>query len=77
MDAIAAALRVRLLRLPLPERVLRAVLGELAQLLVDGQRVVPVRATALGFHFRFATVSAALDDLLRRHREHARVAPTP
>jgi uncharacterized protein (TIGR01777 family) len=60
MTAIAAALRRRLLPLAVPAFVLRGALGELAELFVDGQRVLPERATALGFRFRYATIGAAL-----------------
>lgn len=66
MTAIAAALRARPLWIRVPERALRAGLGELAQFFVDGQRVVPERATALGFRFRYATAGAALANLLAR-----------
>jgi uncharacterized protein (TIGR01777 family) len=64
MHAIAAALRARPLRISVSERALRAALGELAELFVDGQRVVPERAAALGFRFRYATAGAALESLL-------------
>jgi predicted DCC family thiol-disulfide oxidoreductase YuxK len=47
-----------------PAGALRAILGERAQLLVDGQRVVPARALSAGFTFRFATLDAAVRDLL-------------
>ncbi|HET8699468.1 MAG TPA: TIGR01777 family oxidoreductase [Gammaproteobacteria bacterium] len=60
MHALAAALGRRLLPVAIPERLLRASLGELAQLFVDGQRVLPARATALGFEFQYPTVAAAL-----------------
>jgi hypothetical protein len=65
MRAIAATLRRRLLPFAAPSALLRTALGELAQLFVDGQRVVPDRATALGFRFRYATMDAALEDALR------------
>ncbi|HEX5046474.1 MAG TPA: TIGR01777 family oxidoreductase [Gammaproteobacteria bacterium] len=60
MRAIAAALGRRLLPFAVPERLLRVALGELAQLFVDGQRVLPARATALGFEFQYPTVETAL-----------------
>lgn len=57
----------RVLRRPLllrvPAMVLRVMLGEMARLLVDGQRVLPVRAMALGFHFGFRRIDQALLDL--------------
>jgi hypothetical protein len=76
IDAIAAALHARPLRLGVSERALRAVLGELAQFFVDGQRVVPERATALGFRFRYATAGAALENLLSREPDRVAAAPT-
>ena len=43
----------------------RLVLGELAEaLLLQGAFVLPARAEALGFRFRFPTAEAALEDLL-------------
>ena len=60
MQAIAAALGRRLWPFEVPAKWLRAALGELAQLFVDGQRVTPDRALALGFRFRYATIGAAL-----------------
>lgn len=60
----------RILRRPLwlrvPAGLLRVALGEMAQLLVDGQRVVPARALAAGIRFRFPTLRAALEDLYPR-----------
>jgi predicted DCC family thiol-disulfide oxidoreductase YuxK len=50
------------LRAPAP--VLRAALGEMAQLLVDGQRVVPSYATTLGFKFHHPRIEGAFRDLL-------------
>ncbi|MGH8355150.1 MAG: TIGR01777 family oxidoreductase [Pseudomonas sp.] len=53
--------------LPVPAFVLRLGLGELAGLLLGGQRAVPARLTEAGFSFRFSNLDAALDDLLGRH----------
>lgn len=68
--AIADVLH-RPLWLRVPAVVLRAGLGEMAQLLVDGQRVVPNRARALGFEFRYAEAHEALADLLTVRRERS------
>ena len=65
MSAIAWALGRKLLPFGVPAWALRALLGELARLFVDGQRVIPARATALGFRFRYVTIEDALADLLR------------
>ena len=63
--AIAHTLH-RPLWLRMPAFAVRAGLGEMAQLLVDGQRVMPNRALALGFEFRFPQATGALVDLLGR-----------
>ena len=60
--ALAAALgRPALMHLPRP--LLRA-LGELSDLFLASQRVVPERALRTGFRFRFARIEEAFDDLL-------------
>lgn len=50
---------------PAPAFALRLVLGELAGLVLTGQRVLPQRLSALGFNFRFPALEGALKDLLR------------
>jgi uncharacterized protein (TIGR01777 family) len=50
--------------LRIPAAPLRWTLGEMAELLLEGQRVLPVRANALGFQFRHRTVTSALQQLL-------------
>lgn len=50
--------------LRIPAIVLRSTLGEMAQLFVDGQRVVPTHATNLGFKFRHRRIQEALRALL-------------
>jgi uncharacterized protein (TIGR01777 family) len=50
--------------LPTPPLALRAMLGEVADVLTTGQRVLPKRALALGYQFRFPQIDAALADLL-------------
>ena len=50
-----------------PAFALRLAMGEMADaLLLKGQRVVPARASALGFAFRFGELDAALRDILAR-----------
>lgn len=50
--------------LPMPATALRLMFGEMAELLLTGQKVLPERAHAAGFMFRHATLDAALADLL-------------
>lgn len=53
--------------LPAPAFALRLVLGELADaLILGGQRVVPARATALGFRFSYPDLPPALASLFGR-----------
>jgi hypothetical protein len=50
--------------MPIPGFVLRLMFGEMATLLLDGQRAVPRRLLDLGFQFRYLIVEAALKDVL-------------
>ena len=52
----------------LPERTLRFALGEMAQLLVDGQRVLPMKAQCASFRFSYADIASAVRDLLQPRR---------
>ncbi|MGQ9458392.1 MAG: TIGR01777 family oxidoreductase [Anaerolineae bacterium] len=49
---------------PVPAFALRLALGELATLVLDGQRAVPRRLSELGFAFQFPEVETALRNLL-------------
>lgn len=51
--------------LPLPAPLLRGLFGEMSELLLDGQRVLPSRALAEGFEFRSPRLEPALHELLR------------
>ncbi|XP_003570744.1 epimerase family protein SDR39U1 homolog, chloroplastic [Brachypodium distachyon] len=46
--------------LPVPELALKAVLGEGATVVLEGQKVLPVRASQLGFSYRYPYVGDAL-----------------
>ncbi|GFE78569.1 hypothetical protein GCM10011487_05690 [Steroidobacter agaridevorans] len=48
-----------------PAGILRATLGEMSQLLLEGQKVLPTKALSAGFAFRYPELKAALADLLR------------
>lgn len=49
--------------LRVPEMPLRLVFGEMADLLLDGQHVLPVAAMRTGYRFVFPTVKSAFDNL--------------
>ena len=61
--ALARALH-RPMWLRIPALVLQLALGEMAELLVKGQRVAPRRLLDSGFDFRHATLESALRDLI-------------
>lgn len=61
--AIGEALR-RPSVLPVPKKLLETVLGELAEVVTASQRVLPRKALALGYRFRFPELGPALRDLL-------------
>jgi uncharacterized protein (TIGR01777 family) len=50
--------------LPTPPVALRVMLGQVAQVVTTGQRVLPKRAPALGYRFKFPAIDAALADIL-------------
>ncbi len=58
--------------IPVPAPALRLLLGEMADVLLTGQRAVPQRLLEAGFTFRFPELDAALTDLLRgkNHKGH-------
>jgi uncharacterized protein (TIGR01777 family) len=51
--------------LPMPGFALHLLKGPVAAMLTTGQRVLPTKALALGYRFRFPNVDAALADLVR------------
>jgi uncharacterized protein (TIGR01777 family) len=52
--------------IPLPGFALRAAFGEVAMVILEGQRVMPRRLTELGYNFRFAELEPAFVDLVGR-----------
>jgi hypothetical protein len=52
--------------LPVPAFALKIMLGEIADMLTKGQRVVPRKAQELGYQFKFPTVDVALRDLFNK-----------
>ena len=51
---------------PVPTLAIKALYGEMAQIVVNGQRAVPARTTELGYEFRHAELEAALRSALDR-----------
>jgi uncharacterized protein len=52
--------------LPVPAFALKLLYGEMAQIVITGQRVVPFRLERLGYQFRHPDLEAALRDVLGR-----------
>ncbi len=52
--------------MPLPSFILRTVLGEMADLLLAGQRVLPKKLEDAGFAFEFPRLEQALADIAKR-----------
>lgn len=50
--------------LPVPAFALRLLLGEMAQMLLTGQKVLPKKALEAGYRFKFPELKGALADLL-------------
>lgn len=52
--------------LPVPAFALRLALGQMSEILLGGQRVLPEAATRAGFEFKYPEISAALLQILNR-----------
>ncbi|MBE9125897.1 MULTISPECIES: TIGR01777 family oxidoreductase [unclassified Coleofasciculus] len=50
--------------LPVPDFALEALLGEGAQVVLEGQQVVPKRTTSIGFDYQYPMVKSALVEIL-------------
>jgi uncharacterized protein (TIGR01777 family) len=57
--------------LPVPAPMLRLTLGEVANVMVTGQKVLPRRAQEAGFRFEHPEIEEALRDLLGKERARA------
>ncbi len=52
--------------MPTPGFMLRVMLGQAAEIITSGQKVLPTKALAAGYAFKFAELEAALRDLLAK-----------
>lgn len=50
--------------LSVPESIVKALYGDGADVVLKGQKVIPLRLKAAGFHFAYPDVEAVLDDLI-------------
>ena len=51
--------------LPVPDFALELLLGEAAQVVLEGQQVLPKRTLELGFEYQYTTVDPALKQVVR------------
>ena len=51
---------------PIPASLLRILMGEASDLLLESQHTLPARALRLGFHFQFNELEAAITDLHKK-----------
>lgn len=58
-----------------PDAMLQAVMGEVAQIVTKGQRVLPTRASALGYHFQYPELLPALKQVFAKPMPQPRPAP--
>jgi len=49
---------------PVPGFVLKLALGEMAEMILTGQRAVPQKVTESGYVFRYPTLAGALSDIM-------------
>ena len=52
----------------MPALALKTLYGEMAQIVITGQRAVPTRLQQLGYDFRDPDLEPALRDVLGRHK---------
>ena len=69
--ALAKVLRRPMIPIGPPDFGLRALLGEVSEVVTKGQKVVPARARALGYHFHHPNLPEALKQIF------AKVKPEP
>jgi uncharacterized protein (TIGR01777 family) len=65
-QAIASALKKPLWLPPVPPFVLKWLVGEMADMVINGSKVSAAKILSVGFEFKFPTIDEALRDLLRK-----------
>lgn len=52
-------------RIPIPKTLIRLMMGQVSKLLINGIRVVPEKATKMGYQFRYPELVPAMENLLK------------
>ncbi len=58
---------------PVPGFAMRLAFGEVASMVLEGQRVLPKKLLSAGYEFKFPTLEAALTDLFKKQRDKVAV----
>lgn len=64
-DALKKVLHFKVKAPKVPAFVLKAILGEMSEVVLASHKVLPMRVLESGFEFKFKTISTALEDLFR------------
>ncbi len=64
--SIASVLRRPLWLPPIPTLVMRIIIGEMADIVVNGSKISSTKIQETGFKFQFTELTSALDDLLKK-----------
>ncbi len=73
--ALAKALHRPFIPFGPPDAVLDVMLGPVAQMITKGQKVLPTRAQALGYHFQFPELPDALSDVFAKRAATPQTKP--
>ncbi len=65
MHVLAGVLKLHLLGIPVPGLLLKAVLGEMSDVILKGSRVSPEKLLSTGYRFHFNTLEDALINIFR------------
>ena len=60
-----------------PDALLKVVLGEVAAVITNGQKVLPAKALALGYAFRYPELAGALREIFSRKPSQVEAAGAP
>ena len=76
-QALAKAVHRPMLPVGPPDALIRLALGEIADVVTKGQRVLPTKAQALGYHFAYPDLDSALANLFAKPEPTPKPAPAP
>ncbi len=63
--------------IPAPGFALKAVLGEMSTVVLEGRKAVPAKLLEMGFEFKYPTIEAGLAELTGKSKEKKQADPVP